>query len=93
LADEAGQYETSARIGASALPFRARWAVLSAAGIYGDIARKVRSGGEHAWDQRIFTSRREKFRWVRTAFGEALVNNRHHVDREGLWTRPRLELL
>ncbi|WP_373487285.1 phytoene/squalene synthase family protein, partial [Blastomonas sp.] len=35
-------YEASARVGAEKLPLRARWAVLAAAGIYGDIARQVR---------------------------------------------------
>ena len=89
LADEAEQYEASARIGAVKLPFRARWAVLSAAGIYGDIARQVRSAGEHAWDQRIYTSRPEKFRWVKTAFADAVANNPRPMDRYGLWTRPR----
>jgi phytoene synthase len=89
LADEAEQYEASARVGAVELPFRARWAVLSAAGIYGDIARQVRSAGEHAWDQRIYTSRPEKFRWVKTAFADAVANNPRPMDRSGLWTRPR----
>jgi phytoene synthase len=89
LADEAGQYEASARVGSAALPFRARWAVLSAAGIYGDIARKVRAAGEHAWDRRIFTSRTEKLGWVHRAFWEALRNKPAPADRGGLWTRPR----
>jgi phytoene synthase len=89
LADEAGQYEASARVGAVSLPFRARWAVLSAAGIYGDIARQVRAAGERAWDHRIFTSRGQKLRWVRGAFGDAVVNKPRAMDREGLWTRPR----
>src|SRR5690606_38193576 len=35
------RYEASGRGGAHALSFRQRWAVLSAAGIYGAIARKV----------------------------------------------------
>lgn len=89
LADEAGQYEASSRVGATQLPFRSRWAVLSAAGIYGEIARKVRATGETAWDQRIFTSRPEKFRWVRTAFVDAVANKPPPMDRDGLWTRPR----
>lgn len=88
LADEAGQYEASARVGASRLPFRARWAVLSAAGIYGDIARKVRTAGEHAWDQRIYTSKGEKLRWVWKALWQALHNDPPTMDRDGLWTRP-----
>ena len=89
LADEAGQYEASARVGASRLPFRARWAVLSAAGIYGDIARKVRAAGDHAWDGRIFTSRGEKLQCVTRAFGDAITNQPAPVDREWLWTRTR----
>ncbi len=51
LADRAEQYEASARTGAAALPFRSAWAVLAAAGIYGDIAREVARRGPHAWDQ------------------------------------------
>jgi 15-cis-phytoene synthase len=89
LADEAGQYEASARIGAAALPFRARWAVLSAAGIYGDIARQVRAAGEAAWDHRIYTSRSDKLRWVGTAFADALKNDPRELERDGLWTRPK----
>ena len=89
LADEAEQYEASARVGATHLPLRARWAVLSAAGIYGEIARKVRAAQAHAWDQRIFTSRPEKFRWVRKAFVDAIANNPRDTNRDMLWTRVR----
>lgn len=90
MADEAGQYEASARVGASRLPFRARWAVLSAAGIYGDIARKVRAAGVHAWDQRIYTSKREKLRWVARAYWLAVRNNPSEAARDGLWSRDLL---
>ncbi|OYU03379.1 MAG: phytoene synthase [Sphingomonadaceae bacterium PASS1] len=90
LADEAEQYEASARVGAARLPLRARWAVLSAAGIYGEIARKVRAADSHAWDERIFTSRPEKFRWVRKAFVDAVANNPRAMDRDALWTRARV---
>jgi phytoene synthase len=89
LADEAEKYEASARVGAKHLPLRARWAVLSAAGIYGEIARKVRAAQAHAWDQRIFTSRPEKFRWVRKAFVDAIANNPRDTNRDMLWTRVR----
>jgi 15-cis-phytoene synthase len=87
LADEAGQYEASARVGAAHLPFRARWAVLAAAGIYGDVARKVRVAGEAAWDGRIYTSQGEKARWVARAFWEAWRNAPPEMSRDGLWTR------
>ena len=89
LADEAEQDVASARVGAKHLPLRARWAVLSAAGIYGEIARKVRAAQAHAWDQRIFTSRPEKFRWVRKAFVDAIANNPRDTNRDMLWTRMR----
>lgn len=42
----------AARIGAMRLGFRQRWAILSAAGIYGAIASKVAHAGIHAWDHR-----------------------------------------
>ncbi|MFM9852381.1 MAG: phytoene/squalene synthase family protein [Sphingomonadaceae bacterium] len=72
LAAMAGEYETSARIGANALPFRARWAVLAAAGIYGDIAREVARRGARAWDSRVYTSRAAKLGWVARAYLSAL---------------------
>ena len=56
----AADYEASARIGATRLRFRQRWAVLAAAGIYGAIARKVAAAGGAAWDHRVSTSRTEK---------------------------------
>jgi phytoene synthase len=72
LADLAAGYEASARIGAKRLPFRSRWAVLAAAGIYGDVARKVARLGEAALDQRVVTSKRAKLGWVVRAFRQAL---------------------
>jgi phytoene synthase len=89
LADETEQYEASAKVGAARLPFRARWAVLTAAGIYGDIARKVRAAGEHGWDRRIFTSRGEKLRWAARAFWDAWQNDPVQASREGLWHRHK----
>jgi 15-cis-phytoene synthase len=72
LADMAQDHEARARIGAKKLPFRARWAVLAAAGIYGDIAREVAERGASAWDQRVVTSKAAKIGWVARAFGQAL---------------------
>jgi 15-cis-phytoene synthase len=71
LAEMAGEYEASARIGARRLPFRSRWAVLSAAGIYGDIAREVARRGERAWDGRVFTPKSAKLGWVMRAAMQA----------------------
>lgn len=72
LADMAQDYEASARIGARKLPFRARWAVLAAAGIYGDIAREVAARGPAAWDRRVVISNRRKLLWLGRALGQAL---------------------
>ena len=89
LANMVGDYEASARVGAARLPFRSRWAVLAAAGIYGDIARKVDALDHAAWDTRVHTTKAEKVRWVARAFGQATVNRPKPVSREGLWTRPK----
>ena len=71
LAKMAGACEASARIGAERLPFRSRWAVLAAAGIYGDIARKVGKRGAAAWDSRVVTSGAGKAGWVAKALMQA----------------------
>jgi 15-cis-phytoene synthase len=71
-------YESSARAGATRLPFRSRWAVLAAASIYGDIAREVVQRGESAWDQRVITSKAAKLGWVVRAFGQALGPTSRH---------------
>jgi 15-cis-phytoene synthase len=89
LANMVGEYEDSARVGASRLPFRARWAVLSAAGIYGDIARKVDALDQAAWDHRVMTTKTEKAAWVARALRQAVMNRPKPVSREGLWTRSR----
>ena len=88
LCDLAGDYEASARVGASSLPFRSRWAVLAAAGIYGDIARAIRKSGGASLDHRIYTSKGTKLGWIVKAFGQALVNPAKR-GRQGLWTRAR----
>ena len=85
LCDSAELYEASARAGAGNLPFRSRWAVLAAAGIYGDIAREVRARGPHAWDHRTVTTTASKLRRVMRAMGEAR-RAAAPVDRGMLWT-------
>ncbi len=89
LANMVGDYEASARVGAARLPFRSRWAVLAAAGIYGDIARKVDALDQAAWDQRVHSSRAEKLGWVARGLTQASVNRPPITSRDGLWTRPR----
>ena len=92
LAEFVEMYEASAQIGATRLPFRARWAVLSAAGIYGGIARHVRARGQAAWDSRVSTSKREKLTEVAKGLWEAVnprATTRDARRRLDLWTRPR----
>lgn len=88
LASMAQEYENSARVGATKLSFRSRWAVLAAAGIYGDIAREVARRGSQAWDHRVVTTRGAKAGWIAKAGGQAILNRPPPVSREGLWTRP-----
>mgnify|MGYP004500879203 CR=1 FL=1 len=91
LATRAADYEASARVGAAALPFRSAWAVLAAAGIYGDIARTVAARGERAWDRRVVTTRAEKLGWVARAFGQAVASRRAGTVKprpSDLWKRP-----
>lgn len=93
LAALAEDYEGSARIGATVLPFRSAWAVLAAAGIYGDIARQVRRRGEAAWDRRIIIGKAAKLRWIAKAllqsFGNARNDSPHPTRPARLWQRPR----
>ena len=67
----AAAFETSAREGVPLLPFRARWAVLAAAGIYGRIGRRVAVLGAHAWDRRVVVSKRVKAGIMITALAAA----------------------
>lgn len=87
LTDLAALYRKSSRVGAARLPFRSRWAVLSAARIYGEVAVRAAELGERAWDKRISVSKAEKFGLVLWAFVDALLPP-PKVSREGLWTRP-----
>ena len=90
LASMAQEYENSARVGAASLPFRSRWAVLAAAGIYGDIAREVAKRGSQAWNHRVVITRAQKAGWVAKALAQATTNNPSPLSREGLWSRPQI---
>ena len=72
LAARAAGYEASARVGAARLAFRQRWAVLSAAGIYGAIGREAGRRGAGVLDARITTSRAAKLGFVAKALADAL---------------------
>jgi phytoene synthase len=88
LAEMAEEYEASARWGARKLPPRCRWAVLAAAGIYGDIAREVRRRGQGAWDHRASTTKLAKLGWIAKAGWSVLRKPpQRRISRDGLWTR------
>jgi len=91
LTDNAARYEASARIGAYALPFRARWAVLAAADIYGGIGREVAARGPQAWDHRASTSTWAKLLAVYRAWrcARAAPPDSLPARSSTLWTRPR----
>ncbi|UZK65520.1 phytoene/squalene synthase family protein [Sphingomonas sp. M1-B02] len=91
LAERAEAYEASARGGTPALSFRSAWAVLAAAGIYGDIARRVAERGAGAWDARVSTTKAEKLGWIVRAYGQARgrAQYRGKPRPANLWTRPR----
>ncbi|RKF18204.1 phytoene/squalene synthase family protein [Altericroceibacterium spongiae] len=72
MLDMAEQHEAAARYGARKLAFRQRWAILSAANIYGAIGRKVRKLEGNAWDHRVVISKAAKARYVSRAFWQAL---------------------
>ena len=92
LTDGAAAYEESARFGTPALPLRSAWAVLAAAAIYGGIGREVARRGEHAWDSRVITSRRQKLGWMTSAYAQSVRRTARYPDSPrdpALWTRPR----
>ena len=86
LATLADRYRLSSKVGAARLPFRSRWAVNSAARIYGKVATRAVELGASAWDRRISIPRREKVWLVTLALADSL-RTRRNVSREGLWTR------
>jgi phytoene synthase len=65
-------YAASASEGAMRLPFRSRWAILSASRIYTAIGREVRARGAHAWDKRVHTGKLAKLGHVIGGFWAAL---------------------
>ncbi|WFL79056.1 phytoene/squalene synthase family protein [Altererythrobacter arenosus] len=77
----------AAKLGTVGLPFRSRWAVLSAANIYGAIGYEVRRLGRDAWNHRVVVSRFEKLRIIAASFFEALRNNPIPPDEMPEWTR------
>ena len=93
MVDIAYAHECSARVGAGRLQLRQRWAVLAAAGIYGEIATQVERRGAHAWDHRTVVSDLHKAGWIVRAATRAVRPPRKSC-RDGaelrLWTRRDL---
>ena len=84
------QHGAASRLGATQLPFRARWAILSAARIYTAIGREVTAKGAAAWNTRVYTSKLQKLGHVAAAFFEAVVKNPAHLTEMPQWTRADL---
>ena len=86
-------HECSARVGAGKLRPRQRWAVLAAAGIYGEIATQVERRGAHAWDRRTVIGDLQKAGWIARAAWSAL-RPASRASAQGaelrLWTRREL---
>ncbi len=66
------RYEASAHSGVVKLPFRARWAVLAAARVYGAIGRRVASLGGSAWERRVVVPRHKKLSFLLPTLVEAI---------------------
>ena len=90
LAGRMELHAASSRIGAARLPFRCRWAILSAARIYTAIGREVLAKGPAAWDHRVYTSKMQKIGHAAMAFIEAVVNRPAKLDDEPRWRRSDL---
>ncbi len=90
LVDAADPYYRSAVAGIGELPLRSAWSIATARGIYRDIGRKVKAHGAHAWDQRIATTRMDKFWFL--ARGAAVAMVAPSLDpqprAESMWRRP-----
>ncbi len=84
------RHAAASRLGAARLPFRSRWAILSAARIYTAIGREVRAKGTAAWDHRVYTSKLQKLGHVAAAFFEAVINNPKPPDEMPRWSRTEL---
>jgi phytoene synthase len=68
-----GRRRTAVRRGsARRLAPRQRWAILAAAGIYGEIAVEVARRGAKAWDSRTVVGKGRKIAWIGKA-GAALL--------------------
>ena len=84
------RHAAAARLGAARLPFRQRWAILSATAIYTEIGREVRRRGPDAWHSRVFVSGGQKLRLIAREFFAALRNNPVPPDEMPEWSRGEI---
>ncbi len=84
------RHAQASKLGAAKLPFRSRWAILTAARIYTAIGHEVRAKREAAWDHRVYTSKAQKIGHACAAFFEALVNRPKGPDEMPHWNRRML---
>ena len=92
ILDMAESHEAAARVGATRLAFRQRWAILSAANIYGAIGREVRQQRELAWDRRARTNVFQKLGLTAQALVEALTGA-YEPNPWPRWTRGELMIM
>ncbi|RJY10384.1 phytoene/squalene synthase family protein [Aurantiacibacter aquimixticola] len=85
-------HDAAARMGAMHLTFRQRWAVLSAANIYGAIGEEVERQAEIAWDSRVHTGFFEKIGHVIAALKEAISGSFEPHEMPD-WTRGKLMVM
>jgi phytoene synthase len=85
-------HDAMARLGAGQLRFRQRWAVLSAANIYGAIGEEVLTQAEFAWDHRVHTTSFQKLGHVIAALRETVTGS-WEPGEQPQWTRGRLMVM
>ncbi|MEL6506224.1 MAG: phytoene/squalene synthase family protein [Pseudomonadota bacterium] len=93
ILDIADLYYRSATAGIAFLPTRAAAAIAAARNIYRDIGRLIRARGAAAWDQRAYTSKRQKTWLALKGCAEAVPHRLRAPaalppSRDGLWSRP-----
>lgn len=91
LVEEAEPYYRSAQVGASRLPFRARWAIGSARAVYRAIGVRRARAGAAGLATRVGTGKATKAALIAGALVTAAraPHDPAALDRTGLWTRPR----
>lgn len=84
------QHRNAALAGTNKLGFRQRWAIHSAARIYGEIAEVVDQRGQNAWDRRVVVSRPRKVRHMLGAYFDAMRKNYKLPDPMPVHTRSSI---